>query len=78
MISTETSRIEKAIKLYETGDYRDARRLAKQVIDDEQAGESEKGEARKILKATGSDPAVIAALIFTLGVFLYLIFRYAL
>ena len=76
MTSTDTNPVETAKQFYRNGDYRSARRIAKQVIADEQAGRSEKDEAAKILKATGYDPAVIAAFLVTFGVLLYLTVRY--
>jgi hypothetical protein len=69
--------LEKAERAYGAGDYRTARSLARQIVACE-VPEGARKRAKFILDATRIDPWVIAAFLFTLGVFVFLVLRYAL
>ena len=69
--------LEKAERAYGAGDYRTARGLAREVVASQGADGARK-RAQFILDATRTDPWVVAAFLLTLGVFVFLIFRYAL
>jgi hypothetical protein len=77
-VSSPEQTIKLAERSYRAGDFKTARRLAREAI--EQAGaEGEIGErAAQILKASGVDPVAIAVFSFTLLLLLFLIVRYVL
>lgn len=77
-MSSPEQTIKLAERSYRAGDFKTARRLAREAI--EQAGsKGEIGErAEKILKGSGVDPVAIAVFAFTLCLLLFLIVRYVL
>jgi hypothetical protein len=69
--------LEKAERAYGAGDYRTARSLARELVASE-GHEDVRKRAQSILDATRTDPWVVAAFLLTLGVFVFLVLRYAL
>ena len=74
-MKSATTKIDQAERCYEAGDFRSARRLATEVLSVEGGGKEE-SRARKLLKATGIDPAAVGVFVLTLGLFVFLIVHY--
>ena len=69
--------IGEAEKLYDVGDYRDARRIALKLRGDERLKDADQQRLQRILEATQTDPVVVMAMIFTLFVILFIVLKYA-
>lgn len=63
-------------KLYEVGDYKQARQLAKSLMDTHQPTGTERARIEKVMSATKTDPAAAIAFIITLGLMIYLFIKY--
>jgi len=75
MSAPRENTLEKAEKLYEVGDYREARRLASAIEGDDSLKAGERDRARRILEATRTDPV---ALVFSCCLLIFLVLKYAL
>jgi proline dehydrogenase len=77
-VSSPEQTLKLAERSYRAGDFKTARRLAREVIEQTDP-DGEIGErAAQILKASGVDPVAIAVFAFTLALLLFLIVRYVL
>jgi hypothetical protein len=61
---------------YEKGDFKSARAHAKQLVSNDTLTKEARGEARKILKATGIDPISTGVFLITFCLLAYLIIKY--
>ncbi len=68
--------VDRIERLYEAGDYRTARALAAKLAGDDRLEAGERDRIDRVLAATGTDKAVVAAIAFTLGVLVFLVLRY--
>lgn len=76
MKSAETSEVARAERLYEAGDYREARRLAESALASGRSSAEERTRLMAVLRATGTDWAVVAALLGTLSLLVFLVIKY--
>ena len=77
-MSSLEEKIERAERLQLAGDHRDARRLAREALEQSETGDPIAARAEKILEATGVDPGAIAVFGLTLAILLFLIIWYVL
>lgn len=77
-VSSPEETIKLAESAYRTGDFKRARKLARQALDQTAADSEAGGRAAEILKATGIDPLAIIVFALTTCVLLFLILRYLL
>lgn len=64
-------------KLYEVGDYKQAKQLAKSLLDTHQPTGKERARIDKVLGAIKIDPAAVIAFVVTLGLMTYLFIKYS-
>ena len=74
-IPTDKSLI-KLEKLYNVGDYKQAKSLANSLLESHQLTDEEKARIQKVLAATRTDPAAIIAFALTFGLMMYLFIKY--
>jgi hypothetical protein len=72
-LSAEIKRLE---TLYEVGDYRQVKSLAKELIDTHAPKGDDRARIDKVLKAARTDPGAIVAFAFTLMLLMYLFLKY--
>ena len=77
-MSTPEETIKRAEQLERAGDHKNARRLAREALEQTPADDAVSERAEKILEASGIDPAAIAVFGLSLGVLLFLIIWYVL
>jgi hypothetical protein len=70
-------KVDQAERFYEAGDYKQARALADGLLADESLEAGERDRLKRILSATGTDVAVIIAMLFTFCVLVFLVLKYA-
>jgi len=63
-------------KLYEAGNFADARPLAKEILADTAASSAQKDAARTVMRATGIDPLAIVIFCATLGMLIFITLWY--
>ncbi len=78
MATAQKDEIKRLEKLIEVGDFREARKAAKQLQKDGGLSETEQETVAQALKQTGTDPYVIAALLITLGIIVFLYIKFGL
>jgi hypothetical protein len=71
-------RVDQAERLYEAGDYKQARALADGLLDAEWLEAGERDRLKRILSATRTDVGVVIAMAFTFCVLVFLVLKYAL
>lgn len=64
-------------RLYEAGDYKEARRIATLALASDELGAEERRRFEAVLRATSTDKMVILAMLGTLGLLAYLVIKYA-
>jgi hypothetical protein len=69
--------VERAERLYQAGDYKLARALAKKRLEDETLSSDDRKAAEQILRATGTDPVAALAILFTFCLLVFLVLKYA-
>ena len=79
MTSSTQDRLARSLQLVKVGDYRSARRIAKQLLGDgAELTKEEQNKVDHILKVTGIDPYVAGGFLFTLCVLVFLLIKYVL
>ncbi|MCP4679727.1 MAG: hypothetical protein GY854_30405 [Deltaproteobacteria bacterium] len=68
-----------AERLLDAGDYKRARALVLELkASADEMSERDAKRVRRVLAATGTDPAVVAGFLFTFGVIIFLLIQYVL
>jgi hypothetical protein len=75
-VSSPEETIKQAESAYRSGDFKRARQLARQALDQTDSESAVGGRAGEILRATGIDPLAIVVFALTTCVLLFLILRY--
>jgi hypothetical protein len=79
MTEPKTDEAARLDKLMNVGDYRDARQLARRMMENPDAmSAEEKASVDRVIKVTGRDPFVIGGFLLTLGVIAFLVVKYVL
>jgi hypothetical protein len=71
------NQVARAERFYQVGDYKQARALAKILIDDETLSHDDRKALERILRATGTDPVAALAILFTFCLLVFLVLKYA-
>jgi hypothetical protein len=74
---TIRSGLQKLNTYYEVGDYRQARRLARELLANHSPDEGDKERIDHVLIATRIDPVALGAIVFTIALLLHLFVVYA-
>jgi hypothetical protein len=77
-VSSPEETIKLAESAYRSGDFKRARQLARQALEQTDSKSAVGGRAGEILRATGIDPLAIVVFALTTCVLLFLILRYLL
>lgn len=72
------SKLEKAKREYERGDFTQARKLSRELLEDKRISGDIKHDAKRILAATGIDPAAVIIFLVTGALLAYLVIRFIL
>jgi hypothetical protein len=71
------SELDKVDMFYDVGDFKRARQLSHQLIDDHPLEDSDRNRIDRVLAATRTDPMAIGAIVFTVALMVYIFVRYA-
>ena len=75
---SEAGPLAEAERLFEGGDFKKARSLARQALGSSSLNTEEQASAAQILKSSGVDPAAVVIFAISLGLFGFLLVRYLL
>ncbi len=75
-MTEEKNKIEETQSLYARGNFKEARKLAREALEDTSTSDNEKALLGRILKATGIDPVATVAFSVTALLLAFLIIRY--
>ena len=64
-------------RLYDAGDYKEARRVATLALASDELGSEERQRLEAVLRATSTDKVAILIMLGTLGLLVYLVIKYA-
>ena len=76
MVTSITPQIVRVEKLYDAGDYKQARKLARTLLAEGEMTASHRQRLEKVLAATGTDNVAVMAIVFTLCVLVFLVVKY--